>query len=67
VVGTDGIRSSVRGLLVVSVTRVTSVYCDIGNCPLAVLNGIDSSLLDSATVFQTTSGNEQYVYMIQNQ
>jgi hypothetical protein len=33
----------------------------LGICPLAVLNGIDSSLLDSATVFQT--GNERIYIM----
>jgi 2-polyprenyl-6-methoxyphenol hydroxylase-like FAD-dependent oxidoreductase len=68
VVGADG-RSSVRKLLIGdTVTCDTSMYCDIGICPLAVLNGIDRSLLDSATVFQTANGNEQFVcLMIQNQ
>jgi hypothetical protein len=39
------------------------LYCDIGICPLAVLNGIDRSLLDSATVFQTANGNERIYIM----
>jgi hypothetical protein len=35
----------------------------LGICPLAVLNGIDRSLLDSATVFQTANGNERIYIM----
>jgi hypothetical protein len=34
----------------------------LGICPLAVL-GIDRSLLDSATVFQTANGNERIYIM----
>jgi 2-polyprenyl-6-methoxyphenol hydroxylase-like FAD-dependent oxidoreductase len=65
VVGADGIRSSVRKLLIGdSVTlALPRLYCDIGICPLAVLNGIDRSLLDSATVFQTANGNERIYIM----
>jgi 2-polyprenyl-6-methoxyphenol hydroxylase-like FAD-dependent oxidoreductase len=65
VVGADGIRSSVRKLLIGdSVTPcVTSIVLILGICPLAVLNGIDSSLLDSATVFQTANGNERIYIM----
>jgi 2-polyprenyl-6-methoxyphenol hydroxylase-like FAD-dependent oxidoreductase len=65
VVGADGIRSSVRKLLIGD--SVTLRYLDciviLGICPLAVLNGIDSSLLDSATVFQTANGNERIYIM----
>jgi hypothetical protein len=35
----------------------------MGICPLAVLSGIDRSLLDSATVFQTANGNERIYIM----
>jgi flavoprotein len=35
----------------------------LGICPLAVLNGIDRSLLTSATVFQTANGNERIYIM----
>jgi 2-polyprenyl-6-methoxyphenol hydroxylase-like FAD-dependent oxidoreductase len=65
VVGADGIRSSVRKLLIGD--SVTLRYLDciviLGICPLAVLNGIDRSLLDSATVFQTANGNERIYIM----
>jgi 2-polyprenyl-6-methoxyphenol hydroxylase-like FAD-dependent oxidoreductase len=66
VVGADGIRSSVRKLLIGdSVTPLRYLDCIVilGICPLAVLNGIDRSLLDSATVFQTANGNER-IYII---
>jgi 2-polyprenyl-6-methoxyphenol hydroxylase-like FAD-dependent oxidoreductase len=66
VVGADGIRSSVRKLLIGdSVTPLRYLDCIVilGICPLAVLNGIDSSLLDSATVFQTANGNERIYIM----
>jgi 2-polyprenyl-6-methoxyphenol hydroxylase-like FAD-dependent oxidoreductase len=35
----------------------------LGICPLAALEGLDSALLDSATVFQTANGNER-IYMM---
>jgi 2-polyprenyl-6-methoxyphenol hydroxylase-like FAD-dependent oxidoreductase len=35
----------------------------LGICPLKALDGLDSSLLDSATVFQTANGNER-IYMM---
>jgi 2-polyprenyl-6-methoxyphenol hydroxylase-like FAD-dependent oxidoreductase len=64
VVGADGIRSSVRKLLIGdSVTRYLDCIVILGICPLAVLNGIDRSLLDSATVFQTANGNERIYIM----
>lgn len=73
VVGADGIRSSVRSLLI---GEETSPLCYLGCivilgiCPLADLDdegesieGFDRSLLDSATVFQTANGNER-IYMM---
>lgn len=35
----------------------------LGICPLAALEGVNSSLLDSATVFQTANGNERIYIM----
>jgi len=35
----------------------------LGICPLKALEGIDSDLLDSATVFQTANGNERIYIM----
>ncbi|WP_019026221.1 FAD-dependent oxidoreductase [Colwellia piezophila] len=66
VVGADGIRSSVRKLLI---GEDTSPLCYLGCivilgiCPLADLDGLESSLLDSATVFQTANGHER-IYMM---
>jgi 2-polyprenyl-6-methoxyphenol hydroxylase-like FAD-dependent oxidoreductase len=66
VVGADGIRSSVRSLLL-GEDRTPLRYLDciviLGICPLEALEGVDSSLLDSATVFQTANGNER-IYMM---
>lgn len=65
-VGADGIRSSVRSLLIGD-TNTPLRYLDciviLGICPLAALQGLDSPLLDSATVFQTANGNER-IYMM---
>ena len=66
VVGADGIRSSVRKLLIgESVTPLRYLNCIVilGVCPLNNLESIDNSLLDSATVFQTVNGNER-IYMM---
>jgi 2-polyprenyl-6-methoxyphenol hydroxylase-like FAD-dependent oxidoreductase len=66
VVGADGIRSSVRSLLIgeeISPLRYLHCIVILGICPLAALAGVDSSLLDSATVFQTANGNER-IYMM---
>ena len=65
VVGADGIRSSVRQLLIGEDTPLRYLGCIVilGICPLADLNGIEHSLLDSATVFQTANGNER-IYMM---
>ncbi len=66
VVGADGIRSSVRSLLIaedICPLRYLGCIVILGICPLAALEGLDSSLLDSATVFQTANGNER-IYMM---
>lgn len=65
-VGADGIRSSVRKLLIseeVSPLRYLGCIVILGICPLENLNGLESHLLDSATVFQTVNGNER-IYMM---
>lgn len=66
VVGADGIRSSVRRLLIGednTPLRYLGCIVILGICPLSALEGIDSSLLDSATVFQTANGNERIYVM----
>jgi 2-polyprenyl-6-methoxyphenol hydroxylase-like FAD-dependent oxidoreductase len=66
VVGADGIRSSVRRLLIgedISPLRYLGCIVILGICPLGALEGFDSSLLDSATVFQTANGNERIYIM----
>jgi 2-polyprenyl-6-methoxyphenol hydroxylase-like FAD-dependent oxidoreductase len=65
-VGADGIRSSVRKLLIgdeVTPLRYLGCIVILGICPLSALEGLDSSLLDSATVFQTANGNERIYIM----
>ena len=66
VVGADGIRSSVRSLLMgegTSPLRYLGCIVILGICPLEALAGLESSLLDSATVFQTANGTER-IYMM---
>jgi 2-polyprenyl-6-methoxyphenol hydroxylase-like FAD-dependent oxidoreductase len=66
VVGADGIRSSVRRLLIgedITPLRYLGCIVVLGICPLKALEGLTSSLLDSATVFQTANGNER-IYMM---
>jgi len=65
VVGADGIRSAVRRLLIGEDTPLRYLGCIVilGICPLADLGGIESDLLDSATVFQTANGNERIYIM----
>ncbi|PWQ93668.1 FAD-dependent oxidoreductase [Leucothrix arctica] len=66
IVGADGIRSTVRRLLIgedVSPLRYLGCIVILGICPLAALDGLESELLDSATVFQTANGNER-IYMM---
>jgi 2-polyprenyl-6-methoxyphenol hydroxylase-like FAD-dependent oxidoreductase len=66
VVGADGIRSVVRKLLIgeeIAPLRYLDCIVILGICPLENLDGLESSLLDSATVFQTANGNER-IYMM---
>ena len=66
VVGADGIRSSVRRLLIgedITPLRYLGCIVILGICPLSALEGLDNSLLDSATVFQTANGNERIYIM----
>ncbi|MFE3848352.1 FAD-dependent oxidoreductase [Flavobacterium sp. LB3P45] len=66
VVGADGIRSSVRRLLIgddSTPLRYLGCIVILGICPLSALEGMNSSLLDSATVFQTANGNERIYIM----
>jgi 2-polyprenyl-6-methoxyphenol hydroxylase-like FAD-dependent oxidoreductase len=66
VIGADGIRSAVRKQLIGEATTPLQ-YLDciviLGICPLENLKDIESSLLDSATVFQTANGHER-IYMM---
>ena len=66
VVGADGIRSSVRSLLIpanIAPLRYLDCIVILGICPLSALEGLNSPLLDSATVFQTANGNERIYIM----
>jgi len=66
VVGADGIRSTVRSILIgedISPLRYLGCIVILGICPLEALKDIDSELLDSATVFQTANGNERIYIM----
>ena len=66
IVGADGIRSSVRRLLIgedITPLRYLDCIVILGICPLSALEGVDRSLLDSATVFQTANGNERIYIM----
>ncbi|WP_299684376.1 NAD(P)/FAD-dependent oxidoreductase [uncultured Dokdonia sp.] len=66
IVGADGIRSSVRKILIGEDTtplRYLDCIVILGICPLDALKNIESPLLDSATVFQTANGNER-IYMM---
>ena len=66
VIGADGIRSTVRKLLIgedITPLRYLGCIVILGICPLKYLENIESPLLDSATVFQTANGNER-IYMM---
>lgn len=66
IVGADGIRSTVRKLLMdeeVSPLRYLGCIVILGICPLDAITGVDRSLLDSKTVFQTANGNERIYIM----
>jgi 2-polyprenyl-6-methoxyphenol hydroxylase-like FAD-dependent oxidoreductase len=65
-VGADGIRSSVRRLLMgedVAPLRYLGCIVILGICPLESIVAADRSLLDSATVFQTANGTERIYLM----
>lgn len=66
VVGADGIRSTVRRLIIGderSPLRYLGCIVILGICPLSALTVMNSSLLDSATVFQTANGKERLYIM----
>ncbi len=66
VVGADGIRSAIRSLLIgedITPLRYLGYVVILGICSLEALKGVESSLLDSATVFQTVNGRERIYVM----
>lgn len=66
IVGADGIRSRMRNLALgqdISSLRYLDCMVILGICPLSALEGVDSDLLDSATVFQTANGHERIYIM----
>ncbi|WP_396199040.1 FAD-dependent monooxygenase [Flavobacterium sp.] len=65
-VGADGIRSSVRKLLLgeeIAPLRYLDCMVILGICILSALENTQSPLLDGATVFQTANGKER-IYMM---
>jgi 2-polyprenyl-6-methoxyphenol hydroxylase-like FAD-dependent oxidoreductase len=66
IVGADGIRSTVRNILL-GVDSYPLRFLDciviLGICSLKSLAYLESSLLDSATVFQTANGTERIYVM----
>ena len=66
IVGADGIRSTVRNLLIGDMQtplRYLGCIVILGICALSALKEMKSDLLDSATVFQTANGNERIYIM----
>ena len=66
VVGADGIRSSVRRLLIdeeVSPLRYLGCIVILGICKLNALSNLKTELLDGKTVFQTANGTQR-MYMM---
>jgi salicylate hydroxylase len=66
VVGADGIRSVVRNSLIsenVTPLRYLGYVVVLGICSLEALKDVESTLLDSSTVFQTVNGRER-IYMM---
>lgn len=66
VVGADGVRSVVRSLVVgedVTPLRYLGYVVILGICSLEALKDVESSLLDSSTVFQTVNGYERIYVM----
>ncbi len=65
-VGADGIRSSVRKLLIgedITPLRYLGCIVILGICPLSLTEHLNSPLLDSATIFQTANGSERIYIM----
>lgn len=66
VVGADGIRSTVRNLIIdeeKAPLRYLGCMVILGICQLDSIENTDRTLLDSATVFQTANGNERIYVM----
>lgn len=66
VVGADGIRSTVRKLMIEeskNPLRYLGCIVILGICSIHSLNGYHHQLLDSATVFQTANGHERIYIM----
>jgi len=66
VVGADGVRSSVRRLLIGednSPLHYLGCIVILGICALDKLQHLNSTLLDAATVFQTANGHERLYIM----
>jgi len=66
VVGADGVRSVVRSLIVgedATPLRYLGYIVILGICSLEALKGVESSLLDLSTVFQTVNGYERIYVM----
>jgi 2-polyprenyl-6-methoxyphenol hydroxylase-like FAD-dependent oxidoreductase len=66
IIGADGIRSSVRKLLLgeeIAPLRYLDCMVILGICNLNALENTKSPLLDGATVFQTANGKER-IYMM---
>lgn len=66
VVGADGIRSTVRNLIIgeeKAPLRYLGCMVILGICKLNSIENTDQTLLDSATVFQTANGNERIYVM----
>jgi len=66
VVGADGIRSTVRNLIIgdeKTPLRYLGCMVILGICQLDSIENTDRTLLDSATVFQTANGNERIYVM----
>jgi 2-polyprenyl-6-methoxyphenol hydroxylase-like FAD-dependent oxidoreductase len=69
VIGADGIRSSVRSLLIgekETPLRYLDCMVILGICSLEHLETVESRLLDGATVFQTANGTERMYMMPYN-
>lgn len=66
VVGADGIRSTVRNLIInkeISPLQYLGCIVILGICSLESLNKLNSPLLDGQTVFQTANGLERIYVM----